>query len=96
MNRSVDLITREGGAMRAHPALDDARAVLDWIGSGNRMSFSERDVYRIMHRRFPTSAQASTALSVLEDHGHIRRVASPARPGRKTTAYEVHPDAVTR
>jgi hypothetical protein len=84
------------GAMRAHPALEDARAVLDWIG--DKESFKERDVYRAMHRRFPTSASALPALSVLDDHGYIRRVedAAPPRPGRKAVAYEVHPQAVTR
>jgi len=82
------------GAMRAHPALDDARAVLDWIG--DRTSFTERDVYRALHRRFPTSAQAAVALSVLEDHGYIRRPEAPRRPGRKAVTYDVHPQAVTR
>ena len=84
------------GAMRAHPAIEDARAVIEWIG--DRKSFKERDVYRAMHRRFPTSASALPALSVLDDHGYIRRVEdqAPPRPGRKTVAYEVHPKAVTR
>jgi hypothetical protein len=84
------------GAMRAHPALEDARAVLDWIG--DKKSFTEREVYRAMHRRFPTSASALPALSVLDDHGYVRRVEpeSAPRPGRKTVAYEVHPKAVTR
>lgn len=85
------------GAMRAHPAIEDARAVLDWIG--DRESFTKHDVYRQMHRRFPTSASASPALSVLEDHGYIRLAdsgAAPRRPGRKTVTYEVHPGAVTR
>jgi hypothetical protein len=84
------------GAMRAHPAIEEARAVLDWIG--DKKSFKERDVYRAMHRRFPTSASALPALAVLDDHGYIRRVEpeAPPRPGRKTVAYEVHPKAVTR
>lgn len=82
------------GAMRAHPAIDDARAVLDWIGA--RTSFTERDVYRTMHRRFPTSAAAAVAISVLEDHGYIRRGEVPRGPGRRPVVYDVHPQAVTR
>jgi hypothetical protein len=85
----VDHAMAAFGAMRAHPALDDARSVLDWIG--DRTTFSERDVYRAMHRRFPTSAQAAPALSVLEDHGYIRRTPAPRRPGRRTANYEVYP-----
>jgi len=82
------------GAMRAHPAIEDARAVLEWIGE--RKAFTQRDVHRGMHRRFETAPEAATALSVLEDHGYIRRADSPRGPGRKTITYDVHPKAVTR
>jgi hypothetical protein len=84
------------GAMRAHPAIEDARAVLEWIG--DRKSFTQRDVHRGMHRRFETAPEAATALGVLEDHGYIRRVDTPRGPGRKTITYDVHPrggDTVT-
>ncbi len=84
------------GAMRAHPALDDARAVLDWIRANDREKFTQRDVHRALHRRFETAANAATALSVLEDHGYIRQAAAPNRTGRKPIAYDVHPEAVTR
>lgn len=82
------------GVMRAHPALGDAQAILEWIG--DRTSFTKRDVYRALHRRFETSDQAGAALAVLEDHGYIRLGDTPRGLGRKTVTYEVHPEAVTR
>ncbi len=84
------------GAMRAHPAVDDARTVLDWINAGNRESFTQRDVQRALHRTFATAADAATALTVLEDHGFIRRAAARRGPGRRPVCFEVHPQAVTR
>lgn len=84
------------GVMRAHPAVDEARAVLDWIAVGKQDRFTRRDVHRALHRTFATSAQAASALAVLEDHGYIRRAAVPRGPGRRTVRFEVHPRAVTQ
>jgi len=92
--------------MRAHARTEDARAVLEWIGTlpataaspkPSRQRFTLRDVYRSMHRRFETAADALAALSFLEDHGYVRHLPDlDRRPGRKPVAYEVHPKAVTR
>jgi hypothetical protein len=41
----------------------------------------------------------AAALAVLDDHGYIRLTETDPgvrRPGRRTVAYEVHPQAVTR
>ncbi|HUY47763.1 MAG TPA: YfjI family protein [Streptosporangiaceae bacterium] len=85
------------GAMRAHPAIDDARAVLEWIRSRDEpvKPFTQRDVHRVLQRRFPTAPAAACALDVLEDHGYIRRAEVPRGPGRKPVIYDVHPRAVT-
>ena len=85
------------GAMRQHAALDEARAILDWIG--DHKTFTVRELHRSMHRRFETSASLAAPLSVLDDHGYIRLADTepgPKRPGRRTVTYEVHPQAVTR
>lgn len=83
------------GVMRAHPALDDARAVLEWIG--DRTRFTPREVQRGLHRRFPTRADVAQPLALLEDHGYLRRVQpAPGRPGRPSVSYEVHPEVAKK
>ena len=83
------------GELRAHPGQDSARTVLAWIG--DRRTFTRRDVQRALHRQFPTAADADAALRVLEEHGYIRLAETARGPGRKTVAYDVHPNiAVTR
>ncbi|GAB3969998.1 hypothetical protein GCM10029978_042470 [Actinoallomurus acanthiterrae] len=89
MRRAVDLARYFAehtmvafGVMRAHPALDDARSVLEWIGE--RTGFKQREVQRALHRRFETVDGVAKALALLEDHGYIvtnggGRVAGPAR-----------------
>jgi Protein of unknown function (DUF3987) len=86
------------GAMRAHPAIDDARTVLEWIISredpgGN---FTQREVQRGLPRRFPTAATAACALGVLEEHGYIRRPGASRGPGRPAITFEVHPKVLTQ
>ena len=62
------------GAMRAHPAIDDARAVLEYLSHRDdpRVLFTQREVHRGMQRRFERAKDVATALSVLEEHGSIR------------------------
>jgi hypothetical protein len=86
------------GVMRAHPALDDARAVLEWLRGRDKPAagFTQRDVHRALQRRFPTAKDAATALGVLEEHGYTRQIEAPRGPGRKPIAYEVHPSGVTQ
>ncbi|MEV4245248.1 YfjI family protein [Streptosporangium canum] len=83
------------GVMRAHPLLDDARAVLEWVkGKGH---FTRRDAHRGLQRRFETADDLARALELLEDHGYIRQVPTTATVGRKAVIYDVHPQmAVTR
>lgn len=85
------------GAMRSHPRVEDARAVLDWIASKAPLeSFSRRDVLRSLHRRLCTADAVGAALGVLREHGYIRPAEVLAGPGRKSDRYDVHPQAVTR
>lgn len=77
------------------PALDAARAVLAWIQQGKLARFTRREAYRDNRgSRFHTVADVDPALTVLEDHGHIRRPTPVADRGRGRPAsptYLVHP-----
>lgn len=83
------------GVMRAHPALDDARAVLDWITADPaRTVFTRRAVHRAFQRRLATAADVDAVLSLLEDHGYIRRAVAggaAGTTGRRPVLYTVHP-----
>ncbi|MBB5075834.1 YfjI family protein [Nonomuraea endophytica] len=76
------------GVMRAHPRLEDAQAVLTWIGE--RKDFTQREAHRGMHRKFKTAADLTAVLALLEDHGYIRRKVEPSTGGRKPTRYEAN------
>lgn len=96
MRRAVDLARYYAehamaafGVMRAHPMLDDARAVLEWIG--DRKEFKPREVHRSLHRRFETADDVTKVLILLEQHGYIRMAESPSTGGRKPIVYHVHP-----
>lgn len=81
------------GVMRAHPALDDARSVLAWIG--DRTEFKPRDVQRALSR-FTTAEDVAKPLALLEDHGYIRRAPEVTTGGRRPVVYEVHPGVAKR
>ncbi|MFI6324640.1 YfjI family protein [Nonomuraea sp. NPDC050556] len=77
------------GVMRAHPLLEDAQAVLKWIGE--RKDFTQREAHRGMHRRFKAAGDLMTILALLEQNGYTRRTIEPSTGGRKPTRYEVNP-----
>jgi replicative DNA helicase len=61
--------------MGADPRLDDARWLLDWIGRTNRTQFTRRDAHKAAPRgRFPKATDLEPALSLLQEHGYLRRV----------------------
>jgi replicative DNA helicase len=68
--------------MGADPRVDDARWLLDWIGRTGRAQFSRRDAHAAAPRgRFRKAADLEPALTLLEEHGWLRRVdADPAGP----------------
>jgi hypothetical protein len=72
--------------MGADPRVDDARWLLDWIGRTNRTQFSRRDAHAAAPRgRFRKAADLEPALTLLEEHGWLRRVdadSSGPRGGR--------------
>jgi replicative DNA helicase len=68
--------------MGADPRVDDARWLLDWIHRNNQMQFSRRDAHAAAPRgRFRKAADLEPALTLLEEHGWLRRVdADPPGP----------------
>jgi hypothetical protein len=69
--------------MGADPRVDDARWLLDWISRTGRTQFSRRDAHAAAARgRFRKAADLEPALTLLEEHGWLRRVDAD-RPGPK-------------
>jgi hypothetical protein len=79
------------GAMRAHPALDNARSVLDWIKDKAEPEFKARDVQRAFHRRFQNAEDVAQVLALLEEHEYIRRAPDAKTGGRRSVVYRVNP-----
>jgi replicative DNA helicase len=67
--------------MGADARVDDARWLLDWIGRTSQVQFSRRDAHQAARGRFRKAADLEPALTLLEEHGWVRRVdADPAGP----------------
>src|SRR4029453_15406245 len=68
--------------MGADPRTDDARWLLDWINRTGRTQISRRDAHTAAPRgRFRKAAALEPALTLLEEHGWLRRVdADPVGP----------------
>jgi replicative DNA helicase len=68
--------------MGADPRTDDARWLLDWINRAGRTQISRRDAHAAAPRgRFRKAADLEPALTLLEEHGWLRRVdADPVGP----------------
>jgi replicative DNA helicase len=68
--------------MGADPRLDDARWLLDWINRTGQAQFSRRDAHATAPRgRFRKATDLEPALTLLEEHGWLRRVdADPPGP----------------
>jgi hypothetical protein len=77
------------GVMHAHPLLDDARAVLAWIGK--RTMFTQREVHRSLRRRLETADRVTSVLNLLEDHGYIRQTPTVSTGGRRPGIFSVNP-----
>jgi hypothetical protein len=68
--------------MGADPRTDDARWLLDWINRTDQAQFSRRDAHAAAPRgRFRKATDLEPALTLLEEHGWLRRVdADPPGP----------------
>lgn len=100
-NTLIDYYTQHAlaayDAMSADPTTERAHALLAWIRNTGTARFTARDAFRAQSRnRFPKMTDLDPALTLLEQHGYLRRLqATPtnARGGRPQAAiYETHPD----
>ncbi|HTJ70253.1 MAG TPA: DUF3987 domain-containing protein [Actinospica sp.] len=82
-------------AMAADTTAERARALLTWIRNTGAARFTARDAFRNQNRnRFPKMADLDTALTLLEQHGYLRRLPAPPTAGRgrpQAPVYETHP-----
>jgi replicative DNA helicase len=81
--------------MGADPATRNARHILAWIERTGATAFTKRDAFRALKcAQLPTAADFDPPLAVLEAHGYVRQLDTPARPGggRPSVSYLVHPD----
>ncbi|WP_019632686.1 DUF3987 domain-containing protein [Actinomadura atramentaria] len=84
-------------AIGADPAVNHARAVIDWARRTGTTRFTARDLMRgPLKSKFRKVADTEPALRVLESHGWVRRHPAPPNPGNRppSPTYEVHPSAL--
>ncbi|MGH2803329.1 MAG: DUF3987 domain-containing protein, partial [Thermoleophilaceae bacterium] len=81
--------------MHADPTVDAAHTILDWITRTHTPRFTRRQLFTAISRaRFPKTTDLDAPLTLLENHGYLRRVPTPTpnRPGRPPApTYDVHP-----
>jgi hypothetical protein len=82
--------------MTTDPATDRAAAVLRWIQLTEPVRFTARDAFRAMPRsKAAKMTDVEPALTLLEQHGYIRRRPSPpssSRGGRPAAPeFETNP-----
>ncbi|MPZ61240.1 MAG: DUF3987 domain-containing protein, partial [Propionibacteriales bacterium] len=81
--------------MGADPLIDDAQHILDWITRTRRAEFTRRELFSALDRgRFKKVGDLDPALTLLEQHGHIRQTQQErtGRAGRPPSPrYQVHP-----
>jgi hypothetical protein len=76
--------------MGSDPNVDGARRIAGWVTAQRLTSFSKRDCYVALRSHFKRAAGLDPALALLIDHGWIRPLATPSRPGRPSRRYEVN------
>lgn len=79
--------------MGVNLAMDDAKAVLDWIKACGKTYFRKTDCHRALHGRFTKGARLNDALKVLAERnivsGPEHLLTTPGK--RATTVYRVNP-----
>jgi replicative DNA helicase len=81
--------------MTTDPTTERANHLLDWIGKTGATRFNARDAFTGLSRtQFPKMNDLEPALTLLEQHGYLRRLPTPPNTGRgrpPAPIYEVHP-----
>ena len=72
-----------------------AKAILQWAGDRQLESFTVRDVYASLRRRFPTAEDCREPLNLLTERGWIRPMFDGplviGRRGKDSPAFNIHP-----
>ena len=88
------------GEMGADPALEGAKILAAWLARNpSRTTFSKRDAFNSHRTYFEKAEHVDPCLALLEEHAHIRPLASERSggPGRNPSPrYEAHPDLLTQ
>ena len=78
--------------MAADEGIEDAKYLLRWLRSAQRMDFTKREAHKANEGRFRRVAGVEAALATLVDRGYVRKVKAKKRgPGRRSEVYEVNP-----
>jgi hypothetical protein len=81
--------------MERDPNLESAKKLVAWIVSGGHSSFTVRECFRAHQERFKRMDAMLPVLTLLEQHGYIRRLAQVSTGGRRPSDLcEVHPALV--
>ena len=87
------------GLMITDEVTAHAMAVLDWIERTGPARFTVLDAYRALPRaKFPKMNDLDPALTLLEQHGHIRRIPTAPTAGRghpPAPEHETNPLSLT-
>lgn len=82
--------------MGADSQVDGAQRIAEWAAKKQLMTFSKRDCHVALRSHFKRAAELDPALTLLADHGWIRSIPAPRRPGRPSVRFEVNPLLVAR
>jgi hypothetical protein len=79
--------------MGADPRLEAARRIGQWIVAGRHAVFTKRQAFRDLRGQaiFPTIDGLAAGLAALDEHGWVRLLEPPRRPGRPSSRYETNP-----
>jgi hypothetical protein len=99
MEEAIELATRlishaqqVFALMDRDPALDNAEKVVSWIARQGTPAFTVRDCFRAHQERFQRVDAMLPTLTLLQQHGYIRRVPRGSAGGRPPSdLYEVNP-----
>ncbi len=82
------------GMMGADPAITAARHLLVWVDQKGGEGFIARTAFNANQGRFKNMEAFKVALMVLVDHGYLRIVEAPTKPGpgrKPSSSYRVNP-----
>ena len=82
--------------MGADPTVESAKHILRWIERKGVTSFSKREAFESLKKRFHKASAMQPGLDLLVDHGHIRPVEPKGGRGRPSERYAVNPTEVTK